>query len=141
MQFLLQMQLLVITFRNFGINTFIMENITYSSNDERIFSMFCHLSALSGLIIPFGHIIGPLVVWLLKKEEFPEVDRQGKAALNFQLSLTIYSIIAGILVIFLVGFVLLGAIFLLGLILTIIASVKSSNGERFEYPLSINLIK
>ncbi|MEY1639508.1 DUF4870 domain-containing protein [Tenuifilum osseticum] len=118
-----------------------MENITYTSNDERTFSMLCHLSALSGLIIPFGHIIGPLVVWLLKKEEFPEVDRQGKAALNFQLSLTIYSIVAGILVIFLVGFVLLGAIFLLGLILTIIASVKSSNGERFEYPLSINLIK
>jgi len=135
------MQQIVITFRNFGINTFIMENITYTSNDERTFSMLCHLSALSGLIIPFGHIIGPLVVWLLKKEEFPEVDRQGKAALNFQLSLTIYSIIAGILVIFLVGFVLLGAIFLLGLILTIIASVKSSNGERFEYPLSINLIK
>lgn len=135
------MQQIVLTFRNFGINTFIMENITYTSNDERTFSMLCHLSALSGLIIPFGHIIGPLVVWLLKKEEFPEVDRQGKAALNFQLSLTIYSIIAGILVIFLVGFVLLGAIFLLGLILTIIASVKSSNGERFEYPLSINLIK
>jgi len=141
MQFLLQMQQIVLTFRNFGINTFIMENITYTSKDERTFSMLCHLSALSGLIIPFGHIIGPLVVWLLKKEEFPEVDRQGKAALNFQLSLTIYSIIAGILVIFLVGFVLLGAIFLLGLILTIIASVKSSNGERFKYPLSINLIK
>lgn len=135
------MQQIAINFRNFGINTFIMENITYTSSDERTFSMLCHLSALSGLIIPFGHIIGPLVVWLLKKEEFPEVDRQGKAALNFQLSLTIYSIIAGILVIFLVGFVLLGAIFLLGLILTIIASVKSSNGERFEYPLSINLIK
>ena len=135
------MQQITINFRNFGINTFIMENHTYTSNDERTFSMLCHLSALSGLIIPFGHIIGPLVVWLLKKEEFPEVDRQGKAALNFQLSLTIYSIIAGILVIFLVGFVLLGAIFLLGLILTIIASVKSSNGERFEYPLSINLIK
>jgi len=118
-----------------------MENINYTSNDERTFSMLCHLSALSGLIIPFGHIIGPLVIWLLKKEEFLEVDRQGKAALNFQLSLTIYSIIAGILVIILVGFVLLGAIFLLGLIFTIIASVKSSNGERFEYPLSLNLIK
>jgi hypothetical protein len=117
-----------------------MENINYTCNDERTFSMLCHLSALSGLIIPFGHIIVPLVIWLLKKDEFPEVYRQGKAALNFQLSLTIYSIIAGILVIILVGFVLLGAIFLFGLIMTIVASVKSSNGERFEYPLSINLI-
>jgi len=118
-----------------------MENINYTSNDERSFSMLCHLSALSGLIIPFGHIIGPLVIWLLKKDEFPEVDRQGKAALNFQLSLTIYSIVAAILIVILVGFVLLGAIFLFGLIMTIVASVKSSNGERFEYPLSLNLIQ
>jgi len=118
-----------------------MENINYTSNDERTYSMLCHLSALSGLIIPFGNVIGPLVFWLLKKDEYPEVDRQGKAALNFQLSLTIYSIIAAILIVILVGFVLLGAIFLFGLIMTIVASVKSSNGERFEYPLSINLIK
>jgi uncharacterized Tic20 family protein len=118
-----------------------MENINYTSNDERTYSMLCHLSALSGLIIPFGNVIGPLVLWLLKKDEYPEVDRQGKAALNFQLSLTIYSIIAAILIVILVGFVLLGAIFLFGLIMTIVASVKSSNGERFEYPLSINLIK
>lgn len=117
-----------------------MEQITYTNNDERTFSILCHLSALSGLIIPFGHIIGPLVFWLLKKDECPEVDRQGKAALNFQLSLTIYAIIAGLLVIILVGFVLLGAIFLYGLIMTIVASVKSSNGERFEYPLSLQLI-
>ncbi|HDP74500.1 MAG TPA: DUF4870 domain-containing protein [Bacteroidales bacterium] len=118
-----------------------MENINYSCNDERTFSMLCHLSALSGLIIPFGNVIGPLVFWLLKKDEYPEVDRQGKAALNFQLSLTIYSIIAGILVIILIGFVLLGAIYLFGLIMTIVASVKSSNGERFEYPLSLKLIQ
>lgn len=122
-------------------NTFIMEQINYINNDERTFSMLCHLSALSGLIVPFGHIIGPLVFWLLKKDEYAEVDRQGKAALNFQLSLTIYSVIAGILVIFLVGFILLAAIFIFGLIMTIIASVKSSNGEYFEYPLSINLIQ
>lgn len=118
-----------------------MEKISYTSSDERNFSMLCHLSALLGLVIPFGHIIGPLVFWLLKKDEYPEVDRQGKDALNFQLSLTIYAIVAGILVIILVGFVLLGAIFLFGLIMTIIASVKSSNGERFEYPLSLKLIR
>lgn len=135
------MQQLDNVFRNFEINILNMENINYSSNDERTFSMLCHLSALSGLIIPFGNVIGPLVFWLLKKDEYAEVDRQGKAALNFQLSLTIYSIVAAILIVILVGFVLLGAIFLFGLIMTIVASVKSSNGERFEYPLSINLIK
>lgn len=117
-----------------------MEKINYSCEDERTFSMLCHLSALSGLIVPFGHVLGPLIVWLIKKDQYPEVDRQGKAALNFQISLTIYLMIAGVLVILLVGLLLLPAIFIVGLVVSIIATVKSSNGEPFEYPLSINII-
>ncbi|BDX38304.1 orotate phosphoribosyltransferase [Tenuifilaceae bacterium CYCD] len=117
-----------------------MEQINYSCEEERTYSMLCHLSALSGLIIPFGHILGPLVIWLIKKDQYTEVNRQGKAALNFHISLTIYAMIAGILVILLIGFVLLPLIFLFGLTCTIIAAVKSSNCERFEYPLTIQLI-
>jgi len=117
-----------------------MEKITYSNDEERTFSMLCHLSALSGLIIPLGNIIGPLVFWLLKKDIYPEVDRQGKAALNFQLSVTIYAIIASILIFIIVGFVLLAIIAIFNIIMVIVASVKSSNGEYFEYPLSLNLI-
>ena len=102
--------------------------------------MLCHLSALSGIIIPFGHIIGPLIIWLMKKDQYSEVDRQGKEALNFQISATIYLMIAGILVLLLIGFLLLAVIGVFALVCTIIASVKSANSERFNYPLSINII-
>ncbi|MCB8963464.1 MAG: DUF4870 domain-containing protein [Bacteroidales bacterium] len=117
-----------------------MEKINYSCEEEKTFSMLCHLSALSGIIIPFGHIIGPLVFWLIKREQYPEVDRQGKAALNFQISVTIYMIIAGILVLLLVGFLLLAALGIFALVITIIASVKSANAERYTYPLTINIL-
>ena len=117
-----------------------IEKINYSCEEEKTFSMLCHLSALSGIIIPFGHIIGPLIVWLMKKDQYPEVDRQGKAALNFQISATIYLMIAGILVLLLIGFLLLAVIGMFALVCTIIASVKSANSERFNYPLSINII-
>ncbi len=117
-----------------------METINFSSSDERTFSILCHISALSGLVIPFGHIIGPLVFWLIKKDEYPEVDRQGKAALNFQISLTIYAIIAALLIVILIGFVLLALIGIFGIVMSIVAAVKTSNGARFSYPLSINII-
>lgn len=116
------------------------EKINYSCEEEKTFSMLCHLSALAGIIIPFGHILGPLVVWLIKKDQYPEVDRQGKAALNFQISATIYLMIAGILVLLLIGFVLLALVGIFALVCTIIASVKSANAEKFDYPLSINII-
>lgn len=118
-----------------------MEMINYSCEEERTYSMFCHLAALAGILIPFGHIIGPLVVWLIKKEQYPEVDRQGKAALNFQISATIYMMISGILALILIGLFLLAVIGIFALVVTIIATVKSSNGERFNYPLSIKIIQ
>lgn len=104
-------------------------------------AMLCHLSALAMFIIPFGSILGPLIVWLTKKDQYPEVDRQGKDALNFQLSLMLYAFVAGILVILLVGFVLLIALGVLNLVVIIVASVKSKNGERYEYPFAIRFIQ
>ena len=64
---------------------------------ERQWCMWCHLSALSGLIIPMGNILGPLLIWQMKKAEFPALDWHGKAALNFQLSVLIYLVGGGIL--------------------------------------------
>lgn len=117
-----------------------MNSINYINNEERSMSMLCHLSALAGLVIPFGFIIGPLLVWLLKKDQYPEVDRQGKDALNFQISMLIYLMIAGILVLILIGFLLLIALGIFNLVMVITASIKSNNGERFEYPLSLRII-
>jgi len=67
-------------------------------SQEKTWGLFCHLSAF-GLFVfpPFGNILGPLIIWLIKKDESPYVDKQGKESLNFQISFTIYAFIAGIL--------------------------------------------
>jgi len=105
-----------------------------------MWGMFCHLFALGGFIIPFGNIIGPLIAWLIKKDEFPFVDDQGKESLNFQISISLYLIISGILVIIVIGFFLLAAVGIFSLIMIIIASIKANDGEKFRYPLCIRFI-
>ena len=103
--------------------------------------MLCHLSALAGFIIPLGNIIGPLVFWLIKKNEFPTVAAHGKESLNFQISMLIYAIVSGILCIVFIGFLLLAAVGITSLVCVIIASVKASNGVPFRYPLTIRFLK
>lgn len=108
---------------------------------ERTWGMLAHLSALAGYIIPFGHIIGPLVIWLIKKDESPFVDDQGKESLNFQISITIYAIVSAILIVIVLGILLLIGIAIFDIIMIIIAAVKANEGEKFRYPLCIRFIK
>lgn len=108
----------------------------------RNWGMLCHLSALSAFLgIPFGHLLGPLVVWLVKKNEYPFVDEQGKESLNFQISVTIYAIPLFVLVFVLIGIPLLIALLAVDVVLVIVAAVKASNGESFRYPLTIRFVK
>ena len=110
--------------------------------DARMWGMFSHLTALSAFIgIPFGNIIGPLIIWLIKREEFPLVDDQGRESLNFQISMTIYTIVSFFLCFIIIGFLILPAVLLADLILVIIASVKANKGEAYRYPLTIRFIK
>lgn len=103
--------------------------------------MLAHLSALLVFTaIPFAHILGPLVVWLVKRDQFPLVEDQGKEAINFQISMTIYGIVAAILVLLLIGIVIGIALMIAWVVLVIIASVKANNGERYRYPLTIRFI-
>jgi len=115
--------------------------ISTYSRDERIWATLCHLGAFVGFVFPLGNIIGPLVFWILKKDQMPLVDVNGKESLNFQISMTIYIIIAAILVIVLIGIPLLIILALGDLILIIAASVKTSEGTPFRYPLTIRFIK
>ncbi len=113
-----------------------------SDKQGRTWAMFCHLAALSACVgVPFGNVIGPLVVWLIKRDEFAIVDAHGKESLNFQISLTLYAIIAFFLCFALIGFLLLPLIFLTGLVFVIIATVKANDGEPYRYPLTIRFIK
>ena len=78
--------------------------------DARTWAMVCHLSALSGYFIPLGNILGPLIVWAIKKDEFAFVEAQGKEAINFQLSMTVAYLISIVLCLVFIGFILLGAL-------------------------------
>lgn len=111
------------------------------NSDENMWGMFCHLSAFAGYVIPLGNIIGPLVIWLIKKDEYPFVDDQGKESLNFQISMSIYAIISLILAFILIGFFLLIAIGILNIVMIIVASVKANEGVYFRYPFTMKFFQ
>ena len=118
-----------------------METSTSSSN-VRTWTVLCHASALVGFFVPWaGHILGPLIVWLAKRGDSPEIDEHGKESLNFQISMLIYNLIAGVLCLVLIGFVILGILHILNLVLVIIASIQASEGKLYRYPITIRLIK
>jgi uncharacterized protein len=112
-----------------------------TSSEIRTWSVLCHASALLGLFFHFfGHLLGPLIVWLIKRDASPEIDANGKESLNFQLSMLIYDIVAGILCIVLIGIPILIALWVLNTVFVIIASVKTSNGEFYRYPFTIRFL-
>ena len=117
-----------------------MQQVNPVHQDERTWAMFCHLSAFAGFIIPFGSLIGPIIVWSIKRDQYPLVDDQGKEAINFQISMFLYYIIAALLILVVIGIFLLGALFIFKLIMTVIASIKANEGTRFRYPLNIRFI-
>ena len=116
------------------------------NKDARMWAMICHLAGLAGLVVPVvGCIIGPLIVWQIKKEEFPFVDEQGKEAVNFQISMSLYLLISAIIWIPL-SFVCIGvfipvAISIVDLVFLLIAAVKANDGHHYRYPLTIRFIK
>ncbi len=110
-------------------------------SDARVWGMLTHLIAFCGWIVPFGHLLGPLVIWLIKKDQMPFVDDQGKESLNFQLTMTLATIVGGILMLVVVGFFLLIAIFVVDVVFVIIASVKANEGQFYRYPFCLRLIK
>ena len=108
---------------------------------EQVWAMLCHLGTLSGFFIPFGNIIAPLVIWAVLKDESTLVADQGKEAMNFQISIFIYSLAAGLLILLIIGIPLLAAVVIFDVIVTIIASVKAGEGKMYRYPYSLRLIK
>jgi uncharacterized Tic20 family protein len=93
------------------------------SAEERQWAMFAHLAALSGLIIPFGSIIGPLVIWLIKKD-----------------TVAIAAIVCWLLMLVLIGFLLLPALVILWLVFVIIGTIKANEGSAYRYPFTLRLV-
>jgi len=139
---------------------------TSTGSDARTWAMLCHLSALAMLIFSWGAILGPLIVWLIKRNESRVVDENGKESLNFQITIFIISVILGVVAGLLFtggvamgavwgspfdfaggvtgGFAaagLLGIVHLLDIILVIYASIQASKGIDYRYPFNIRIIR
>ncbi len=113
----------------------------YSVKDERLWAMFCHLGGLGKYAFPpFGNVIVPLVVWLIKKDVYPLVNDQGKESLNFQLSILIYTAVSAILVFAGVGIVLVPAVLIFDVVMIVVAAIKANEGVAYRYPLTIRFI-
>ncbi len=116
-------------------------NMDLPSKTERTWAMLCHISIFSGTIIPFGNLLVPLVIWLIKKDDMKFVDDQGKQILNFQISMTIYLILSIFLIILLIGIPMVIGLVICNLICTIIGAIKSNDGKYYRYPMTIRFIK
>ncbi len=115
--------------------------------DERTWGLLGHLSALSAFVIGIGGILGPLVIWLIKRDTLPFAGDQAKEALNFNITVALVAI--GLIVLTFITFgigalltVPLGlALFVAWLVLTIIAAINANNGVRYRYPLTLRLVQ
>lgn len=110
------------------------------TKDETKWAAICHLSGLAGYAIPFGHIAGPLIIWLAKRKTLPMVENQGREALNFQISITIYLIVAGLLTVVVIGSFLVGLLVIVHLLFMVLAAIRTSRGMAYRYPLTIRLM-
>lgn len=109
-------------------------DIAVPSNDDKNIATITHLGGILFSFIP------ALVVWLLKKDDSEFIAAQALEALNFQITLLLAQFIAYVLVFILVGFLLLGLIWVLNIVFCIIAAISSSKGEYYRYPFSLRLI-
>jgi uncharacterized Tic20 family protein len=116
-------------------------NVDQPAKQERTWATIAHLAAFSGFLIPLGNVLGPLVVWLIKREEGPFVDQQGKEALNFGISVTLYAALGYLLIFVLIGVLVLFALFVFWVVAVILAAVRANDGRSYRYPLTIRLIK
>ena len=113
----------------------------HGQSQDRTLCITAHLLPFIGFIIPFGNILGPLVLFLIKRADSPEVARYAKESLNFQISVTIYLVISIVLMLILIGFILMFVVGIGAIALMIIAAFKASNGEFYQYPFTIRLVQ
>jgi len=103
--------------------------------DDKTMGLLCHLLGI------FTGFVGPLIIWLIKKDQSPYVDTQGKEALNFQISILIYAIVTSASMFAFIGCVLFPAVMIFDLVMCIIAAMKANEGKVYRYPLCIRFIK
>jgi uncharacterized Tic20 family protein len=116
-----------------------MERIVSDPNEKQ-WGMLAHLTALATFIVPFGHIVGPLIVYLVKKDEYEFVMDQGKEVLNFQITWSLIFIVSAVLIIVGIGILLLIGFGIAWLVLVIVGTVAANNGQYYRYPFTIKFL-
>jgi len=112
------------------------------TENERTWGMLAHLSALVGLVFPLvGNILGPLLVWLTKRDQSAFIAAHAKEALNFNITVTLAGVVCLFLALIFIGFLLGMALFIAWLVMTLVAAIRASEGVPYHYPLSLRLIK
>ena len=115
---------------------------TVPTENERTWGMLAHLSALAGLVMPLvGIVLGPLLVWLTRRDESEFVAAHAKEALNFNISVLLGALACMLLMLVFVGFLLGTALFVAWLVMMLIAVIKASEGQSYRYPFSLRLVK
>jgi uncharacterized Tic20 family protein len=110
--------------------------------EARKWAMICHIIALVGILgNGIGFLLGPLIVWLLKKEDHPFIDEQGKESVNFQITMFLVAFVSAILCLLLIGFAFLFIVAFVMTIFPIIGAVKANEGAHYRYPFCIRFIK
>ncbi|MGH8138921.1 MAG: DUF4870 domain-containing protein [Steroidobacteraceae bacterium] len=110
--------------------------------DERTWGMLAHLSAFSGLIVPFaGSVIGPLVIWLAKRDQSAFVGEQAREALNFNILVLLGWLVCGVLTMVFVGFLLGVVLLIYWIVVTITAGIKAGEGVHYRYAVSVRFVK
>jgi len=116
-------------------------NVTAVAN-VRTWCAFIHASALLGVLMHFpGHLLPPLILWLIKRDDAPELAAHGKEAVNFQISMLIYNLVAAVFCLILIGFVFLAILWVLNAVFVIIAAIQASDGKFYRYPMTIRFIQ
>lgn len=117
------------------------EMVPYTS-EEKNWAMAAHLVPLSNFVVPVPgfNIIAPAIVWFLKRETMPMVDDQGKEAINFQITLTLASLVCFALMFIMIGFVLLFALLIYGIVMEVLAAKAVQEGRLYRYPYSLRLL-
>jgi uncharacterized Tic20 family protein len=105
------------------------------SKDAKTFAMLCHLLGF------FTSFLGPLIIWLIKKDEDKFIDDQGKEALNWQITFIIGWFVGLITMCIGIGFIILIALGICNLIFCIMGAVKANGGQLYRYPINLRLIK
>jgi uncharacterized protein len=112
------------------------------TENERTWGMLAHLAALAGLVLPLiGIVLGPLAVWLAKRDESEFVAEHAREALNFNISVLLAALACILLMLVFVGFLLGTALFIAWLVMMLIAAIKASEGRTYRYPISLRLVK